>query len=258
MEGADDKSENISLRVTEDGSHTLFSRHYNQQYHSNHGAITESRHLFFKQNGLTKALQKQDQINILEIGFGTGLNLTLLMENYLLLNSNAPVKYVSVESHPVPTQLVKKLNYGDYLNHAEIMEKLPKIFGHLNKGMNHFSLIPGLSLSLFNGSFKAFKPKNLQFDFIFQDAFSPSENPELWKDRVFSRLLKWCKPRGILTTYCAASKVRGAMATAGWKVARADGAPGKREMTIASPTEQPLVNFKRVNEKTLGTTIQAG
>lgn len=251
MKGADDKLKNVSLKVTEDGSHTLFSEYYNQTYHNSRGAVTESRHLFFEQNGLTQALRKRDQINILEIGFGTGLNLALMLDCYKRLKSGATVEYVSIEAHPISARLAGKLNFGDYLGHPEVINQLPSILRNLKKGLNRFKLGPGLPLSLFYGYFDDFSPEISSFNFIFQDAFSPTENPELWTGRVFSQLLKWSAPEGILTTYCAASKVRGAMAAAGWKVARANGAPGKREMTIASPAEQTLENFTRVNEMRL-------
>jgi tRNA U34 5-methylaminomethyl-2-thiouridine-forming methyltransferase MnmC len=65
------------------------------------------------------------------------------------------------------------------------------------------------------------------------------------------RLKKYSNPNAMLTTYCAASRARGAMAWAGWHVARAPGALGKREMTIASLNPDGLKEFKRVNEERL-------
>jgi tRNA U34 5-methylaminomethyl-2-thiouridine-forming methyltransferase MnmC len=251
MKEAGKNSENISLQITEDGSHTMFSEHFNQHYHSMRGAVTESRHLFFEQNGLTEVLQKHAQVNILEIGFGTGLNFLLLWDEYLRLKSKAKINYCSIEAYPPSGEMVEKLNFDKFLKHPGIMEKIAPIFNHSEKGMNKFSISPEIKLFLFSGFFDTFDSKEDQFDYIFHDAFSPSANPELWTRDLFERLLRWCKPEALLTTYCAASKVRGAMASAGWKVARGKGAPGKREMTLASPTEAPLNNFNRVNEKRL-------
>jgi tRNA U34 5-methylaminomethyl-2-thiouridine-forming methyltransferase MnmC len=240
-----------SLKITEDGSHTLFSERFHQHYHNTRGAVTESRHLFFEQNRLTEALQTREQINILEIGFGTGLNLLLLMDDYLRLKSKAKVTYYSIEAYPVRPQLMEKLNFSDYLNYPAIMEKLLFACNHLQKGINEFSPDQGIKFYLFNGFFDDFTSGDGQFDYIFHDAFSPKANPELWSASAFRKLLAYSKPAAILTTYCAASKARGAMASAGWKVARADGAPGKREMTVASPLESSLISFKRTNEARL-------
>jgi tRNA U34 5-methylaminomethyl-2-thiouridine-forming methyltransferase MnmC len=251
MKEEDNNPEQISPRITEDGSHTLFSERFHQHYHSTGGAVTESRHIFFEQNGLREALQPHEQINILEIGFGTGLNLLLLMDDCQRLKSKAEVRYYGIEAFLVRRELIKKLNYGDYLYQPEIMEKLAPVFNHPKNGVNGFFFKGGIKFYLFNGFFDDFVPRDCRFDYIFHDAFSPETNPELWDASTFTRLFASSKPNAILTTYCAASKVRGAMASAGWKVARAEGAPGKREMTIASPSENPLKEFKRVNEKRL-------
>ena len=39
----------VKVQVTEDGSHTLFSEMAGQTYHSSHGAVQESRHIFISQ-----------------------------------------------------------------------------------------------------------------------------------------------------------------------------------------------------------------
>ena len=84
--------------------------------------------------------------------------------------------------------------------------------------------------------------------FILHDAFSPDANPDLWTVPTFQKLLGAADPGAILGTYCSATKARAAMVLAGWHVARVQGPPGKREVTVASPTDEALSGFKRVNE----------
>ncbi len=115
--------------------------------------------------------------------------------------------------------------------------------------MNEISITPKITLHLFHGLFDQFQPDNLQADYIFHDAFSPDVNPELWTGNTFIKLSNFSSEDTILTTYCAASKAQGAMAWAGWKVAKTQGALGKREMIIASTSQQPLEKFKRINEE---------
>ena len=57
--------------ITSDGSTTIYLPDWDEQYHSKHGAIQEAYHVFIK-NGLE--VLDLDEISILEIGFGTGLN----------------------------------------------------------------------------------------------------------------------------------------------------------------------------------------
>ena len=70
----------IQIFNTEDGSHSLFRKDLNEGYHSRYGAITESIHVFIEA-GFKQVSNKCKEINVLEIGFGTGLNafLTILM-----------------------------------------------------------------------------------------------------------------------------------------------------------------------------------
>ena len=84
---------------TLDGSTTIQLTEWNECYHSKHGAIQEAQHVFIK-NGLS--LFKNQEIAILEIGFGTGLNafITLLESKKM----NQIIDYVSAS-----------LNDGDYV-----------------------------------------------------------------------------------------------------------------------------------------------
>jgi tRNA U34 5-methylaminomethyl-2-thiouridine-forming methyltransferase MnmC len=239
------------LETTKDGSHTLYSPQFNQHYHSTNGAVSESRHVFFEQNGLKQALSERSRINILEIGFGSGLNLLLLMDYCLHLKTAPQIQYHSIEAYPISAQTAAALNYDAYLDHPELAQKLHPVFSQLTDGMNTFPVSGNINLSLFYGLFDDYEPTETTFDFIFHDAFSPQANPSLWSASVFEKLLAHSNPAAVLTTYCAASKARGAMARAGWNVARAPGALGKREMTAASPSEQPLAHLKRLNEKRL-------
>ena len=76
----------LELKQTADGSYTLYNSELNEHYHSIHGANTESLHVFI-QNGLAYLLPDftSNKMNILEVGFGTGLNCFLTI-NYLIEN----------------------------------------------------------------------------------------------------------------------------------------------------------------------------
>ena len=102
--------EKKELKITEDGSHTLFIPGLNETYHSSHGAIQESIHVFIDA-GLKYINNKE--INVLEIGFGTGLNafLTLLEAN----KTEANINYTSLEAYPLEMSLVRQLNYTSEL-----------------------------------------------------------------------------------------------------------------------------------------------
>jgi tRNA U34 5-methylaminomethyl-2-thiouridine-forming methyltransferase MnmC len=77
--------------------------------------------------------------------------------------------------------------------------------------------------------------RNGFFDIIYQDAFSPENNPALWTTDHFRELRRVIKPDGILTTYSIALKVRIALHENGFFV-YLHKAQDIRSSTIASPT----------------------
>lgn len=241
------------IHQTKDGSSTLYSEEFNQFYHNPNGAASESKHVFFEKPGVLSFLNNAIPISILEVGFGTGLNFLLLLDYLEKLETDIPVRFYSAEAFPVDAETAAQFDFNAHLHHPELNTLLPEIFGQLKPGFNHLKPLPDVDaeLILYIGTFEDFKPDNLQADFIFHDPFSPRVNEELWTLETFTRLASFSKPTTVLSTYCAASKARAAMAVAGWKVARASGALGKREMTIAAMDEEKLTGFKRVNEQRL-------
>ncbi len=239
------------LVVTRDGSHTVYSSQFDQHYHNPNGAVSESRYVFYEQTGLLDDLIERDKITILEIGFGTGLNLMLLLDYCLKHHSQAQIDYYAVEGFPLETEIVKNFNYQKHLENPEAIDKVAGIFGKLSKGQNSFDLSDKITLHLFYGMFDDFSPDRVEANYIFHDAFSPDANPDLWTGKVFKKLKNFSADDVILSTYSAASKAQGALAWAGWKVAKTKGALGKREMILAALDPDRLGDLKRVNEEHL-------
>ena len=102
------------LTPTADGSNTLFNETIGEHYHSSHGALQESKHVFIEA-GLKYAIeqQKKIEINVLEVGFGTGLNFLLSFahsdENRIQLN------YTGIEAFPLSKSVVQETGYEKYV-----------------------------------------------------------------------------------------------------------------------------------------------
>lgn len=253
-----EKNQNPTIRKTGDGSTSLYSPKFDQLYHNPHGAVTESRHVFFQTNGLLKALKEKQFVNIFEVGFGTGLNLLLTLEYLRENNLETDVNFYSLEAYPIDAEVTEDFEFSGEPGLRKSLLILRSILQDLTPGMNRIKLTENLSLHLwfgfFEDLFEVHEESTLirhKIDFILQDAFSPEVNEELWTPGVFKNLASISNDDAVLSTYCAASSARAAMAVAGWKVARAPGALGKREMTLASLDSDKLEDFKRVNEKRL-------
>lgn len=238
------------LRSTSDGSATLYSTRFDQHYHNPNGAVSESRQVFFEAGRVDEYLKSDEPTRILELGFGTGLNFLLLLDRVKSLEITKRVIFQTVEAYPITGEQGASFNYGRFLEHPDVAGYLPRIFDVLIEGQNVIRFAPNVELRVFNGFFDDFE-LDYDADIIFHDAFSPDANPDLWTGEVFKRLADLSTPNALMTTYCAAVRARAAMCWAGWKVARAPGALGKREMTVASLDEKQLEGLKRVKEEKL-------
>lgn len=207
------------IMVTDDGSNTLFVPDINETYHSTHGAIQESMHIFIEQ-GLN--VMQKDSIRILEIGFGTGLNALLTA-----LHADKQIEYITVEKYPIDQQLVQALNYPEQtgLPYArDLFEKL-----HQTRWEELIEIKPNFRMQKLKTNFCDFAPSE-KFDLIYFDAFSPEKQPEMWEQKQFEKLFNACHPGAVIVTYCAKGAVRRNMQSAGFKVERLPGPPGKREI----------------------------
>ena len=209
------------LIITEDGSHTLFVPAIDECYHSTHGAVQESKHIFIE-----AALKKcaKTEIRVLEIGFGTGLNAFLTMIE--AERSDKKIHYTSLEKYPVEVRKALHLNYPEVVldgnrNSFELM--------HASVWGMEVQIDSNFWLTKIEADFTQFH-FNEMFDVVYFDAFSPEKQPEMWSQELFGKIFIQCNPGAVLTTYCAKGVVRRAMQSAGFQVERLPGPPGKRQI----------------------------
>lgn len=247
----------VTSHITKDGSHTLFSSKFDQYYHNPNGAVSESIHVFFEQSNLITSLKQNKPIQILEVGFGTGLNLILLLNFIDQFNYTGQIRYESIEAYPIEPDEAGKLDFGSQISKPLYQPLLREIFQKISEN-KPIDPIHGIDVKIHNDLFKNISLDEGQFNFVFFDAFSPEANPELWTAEVFEKVFEASSEDVVLTSYCAASSARAAMAKAGFYLARTRGALGKREMTIAAKMETKLSGFKRINEQRLINRWDAG
>lgn len=212
-----------TVQITADGSATMYSPLYDATYHSKHGAVQESMHVFIKQGLLYKYEQKPvGELSVFEMGFGTGLNALLTAE--FALSKGANIYYESLELHPLNNEELAGVSYND---NKLLLEQLHNADWNKEAVINEYFTLQKREADLLN-----YKPVK-QFDVIFYDAFAPSAQPELWTVDVFKKLNDMLNEGGVLVTYCSKSDVRRAMIAAGLNVEKLQGPPGKREMLRA-------------------------
>lgn len=215
------------LIETADGSHTVLLPDNQTTYHSRHGAVQESMHVFIRA-GLHEIMQHQKTISIFEMGFGTGLNALLTCMEAVA--HNLVVDYHSIEAHPLDTAMVESLNFGDFIAAGTKPGLLNQM--HTTPSNKPALIAPGFTLTRWLGRLQDFAAPRL-FDLIYFDAFAPTLQPELWTEEIFSGLKNMMAKNASLVTYCSKSQVRKNMQAAGLKVSKLPGPPGKREMIRA-------------------------
>ena len=216
------------LKLSGDGSHTLFVPSINEHYHSTHGAIRESLHVYIHA-GFDQCTERE--VNLLEIGFGTGLNalLTLLRAEEL----GKTVHYTTFEKYPLDMEQVRKLNYGDLIAPAR-KEAFMEI--HDAPWNEWVEVTPRFRLKKVRQDVTRlgeFRP-NTRFNVIYFDAFAPEKQPEMWTSDLFKQIHALSRPGALLTTYCAKGAVRRTLQEIGYQVEKLPGPPGKWEILRAT------------------------
>ena len=222
------KEDNIQLRVTGDGSHTLFNMSLGEPYHSLFGALNESRHVFIEA-GLHEVFKRREEVRVLEIGFGTGLNLLLTcLESGRRMKT---VDYIALEAYPLDSNIARELNYPEVIREKDARDLFER--SHQAPWNKRVSLADGLNLLKVDMKLEDFKGQESFVDLIYFDAFSPDIQPDLWTSDIFGKLARMAVKGCVLVTYSAKGQVRRNLQQAGFNVERLPGPKGKREMLRA-------------------------
>lgn len=219
----------IEIITTADGSNSLFRKDLGEHYHSTFGAIQESEHIFIAA-GLNHALTRYSELNILEIGFGTGLNAWLTLQH---TPKNCLVKYHGVEAFPPDFELISQLNYAD-----ETKEKKHLFLSlHTAPWEKLVPITSNFSLHKIHSRAENMEFPSDFFHLVYFDAFAPQYEPCLWTAEIFKALFNTLQQGGLLVTYCCKGEVKRKLKDAGFSICKLPGPKGKREFLRA---EKPL------------------
>jgi tRNA U34 5-methylaminomethyl-2-thiouridine-forming methyltransferase MnmC len=210
--------------ATEDGSSSMYVEGLNEQYHSIHGAVQESMHVFIKY-GLD--LCEQKSVSILEIGFGTGLNAFLTLVE--AKKKGLKVIYHSIEKYPLQIHEYSQLQFGNAFA-ADKNALFLKL--HDCEWESAVAISPDFTLTKTNVDLEDWNPTQ-KYDLIYFDAFAPDKQPNLWTESIFKKLYDSLNDGGILSTYCAKGQVKRNLKAAGFTIEPKPGPIGKREITVA-------------------------
>ena len=217
------------LIATSDGSKTLLINDLNETYHSKHGALQEAVHVFIN-NGLN--LVNDQEINILELGFGTGLNVLVTFDAYLRNNKNQKINYFGIEKYPIFFKEASELSYSELFPNEIVKKMALKI--HETEWEKSVDLDESFSLTKLKTDFFNIKNVNIpSVNLVYFDCFGARIQPDLWEKELIEIVASKMKTGGLFTTYSSKGSVRRILIELGFEVEKRQGPPGKREMMIA-------------------------
>ena len=223
-----DMADQLQIVQTADGSKTIYNSQVGENYHSRHGALQESQHVFINA-GLNYFLEnnKVNEVSILEVGFGTGLNFLLSAD--VCAARNIQLNYVGVEAYPLSNEMLNQTGYNEYVTPAlweAFIQNYPaSLLAPVQ--LNNYCQLQIAHYQLLN-----FQPSG-QLDIIYFDAFAAAHQPEMWNETAIGHTVTFLKPGGVFVTYAITGNLKRMLKSMGLQVQKIPGAAGKREMLRA-------------------------
>ncbi|MBS7564613.1 tRNA (5-methylaminomethyl-2-thiouridine)(34)-methyltransferase MnmD [Mucilaginibacter sp. Bleaf8] len=221
-------SSNLSIVTTGDGSKTIFNAQVGENYHSRHGALQESQHVFLN-SGLRYFLAGSEatEVAVLEVGLGTGLN--FLISADFCTAHEVRLNYTGIEAYPLSQEMISQTGYDAYVSapvwqsflqqYQQSLQQLVAVNDHCRLQTAHCQLLE-------------FKSEQL-YDVVYFDAFAAIHQPEMWNEQAIQHTVQFMKPGGVFVTYAITGNLKRQLKALGLQVQKAPGAPGKREMLRA-------------------------
>ena len=235
--------------LTKDGSYSLRSVFFKENFHSSLGALEETKIKFTAPSDLKRFRGKS--INVLDICFGLGYNSASLIDElikqksflnlYALEIDKKPLEYVLRNKSflrlwaPKVKKIFKSLYQKDRFE--DQFFKCRILWGDAREKIN---IIPAVN----------------KFDLIYLDGFSPQKCPQLWTIEFLSKVTQKLNPQGYLITYSSSAAVRKTLRNLGLEIftikppinSRTTWSQGTVAMAKCDKNElRPNINFEKLS-----------
>lgn len=210
---------NREIKITEDGSTTIFVPELGEHYHSHFGAIQESKLIFIE-----SALMQIDknEINVLEFGLGSALN--AIMSNDYAITNNKIIHYYGIEKYPLNEEEYSRMNFDNSADFLKI---------HKAEWESEYKINDNFYITKVKADFAEVSLPLDIFDAVYFDAFAPDVQVHLWTKEIFEKTFNSMKHGSVLTTYTVKGSIRRLLKEVGFTVEKIPGPIGKREITRA-------------------------
>lgn len=219
---------NVSLDelvMTQDGTITLRHPVYDEEFHSIKGARFEADSLYMEASGFRShlvATESIETLGVLDVGLGLGYNALMTIECWMQGRGTQDLNLVSLEHTPELVVALAEAGcpwkegwsdawklWSQSLQKKAETDEWAATFQHPRTGKK-------LSWLVMVGDARLADLSAWTFHYIWQDAFSPKKNPELWSVEWFEKLRAVSHPTVQLVTYSVARLVRDHLEVASW------------------------------------------
>lgn len=230
------------------------SQQYDDPYFSVDDGLNESRYVFLQHNHIAERLAQAatdnkntpyKAFNIVETGFGTGLNFLLTWQLFQQVSSNQQwLHFTSIEKHPLNQQeLQQALALWPELK--AFTEQLLAQYPLPIKGF-HQLIWPEQRVQLtliFDDVHNALPQLSGPVHAWYLDGFAPSKNPDMWTPELFQQMRRLASRHAqepcTVATFTAAGIVRRGLMGVGFHIEKTPGFGRKREM-LAGDYQQTI------------------
>lgn len=230
--------ENLTPRLTADGSFTFFSSTFKECFHSTHGAWQEAQLKFVQPTQLAQKAT-QPRVRLLDVCYGLGYNTAAALALIWSVNPACQVELIALESEPtVPKAAIAAGFFSDWPPRVQAVAKTLAVQPRIDTQ----SLQAMLWLGDARQTIQQLEQSSFRADAIFLDPFSPPRCPQLWTVEFLKWVAKALAPEGRIATYSCAAAVRTALLSTGLHIGSTPPVGRRSPGTVASftPLDLPL------------------
>ena len=197
--------------LTKDGSYSLRSILFQENFHSLFGALEETKIKFTAPSDLQRF--KGKSLDVLDICFGLGYNSASLYNELIKQKSYLNWYALEIDKKPLEYSLRNKAFKKLWA------PKVKRIFDSLYKNdcfedqFFNCKILWGDAREKINVI-----PADNKFDLIYLDGFSPQKCPQVWTIEFLSKVTQKLNPQGYLITYTSSAAVRKTLRNLGLKI----------------------------------------
>ncbi|MBO8239726.1 SAM-dependent methyltransferase [Prochlorococcus marinus XMU1412] len=197
--------------LTKDGSYSLRSVFFQENFHSLLGALKETKLKFTATSNLPRF--KGKSLNVLDICFGLGYNSASLLDELIKQKSFLNLYALEIDKKPLEYSIRNKSFLKLWA------PKVRTIFESLYR--NDYFEDKFFKCSVLWGDAREkinIIPSSIKFDLIYLDGFSPQKCPQVWTIEFLSKVTENLNPQGYLITYSSSAAVRKTLRNLGLEI----------------------------------------